>query len=95
MKLVNFSRFRALLEQEGDYIGGNDWTMDHEWANYKDHYNDPGSMDFDVDEPEEEDDIFDDDDNSSKEHTSEYTILRSIKKLGSRIKKLEQNESGY
>ena len=90
MKLVKFGKFRAILEQDGDYISGNDWTMDHEWANYKDHYNDSGAMDFDVEDPENEDDIFDDDDNSSKKHLSEYTLLREVEKLGSRIKKLEQ-----
>jgi hypothetical protein len=88
-KFLDFIRSRA-FESEGDYIGGNDWTMDHDWANYKDHYNDRGSIDFDVDAPEEEALINAEDQDDVEREVSHSDLLSMIEDLISRVKKLEK-----
>ena len=77
-------------EEGGDYISGNDWTMDHDWANYKDHYNDSGSMDFDVEDSELEPEPTDADRRDSSGSSVTLSDLKQmISDLGARIDSLE------
>jgi hypothetical protein len=88
--LVRFSEFiRGIRESgDGDYISGNDWTMDHDWANYKDHYNDSGSMEFDAEESDEEQ-LINAEDQEDRPGQSRRDLVRALHELGSRVKSLE------
>lgn len=84
---------KTLLESDdgGDYIGGNDWTMDHDWANYKDHFNDSGSMDFDVEDGDSEPEIIDaEHKDSERVDISHDDLLAMILDLKTRLDSLEQ-----
>lgn len=84
---------KALLESDdgGDYIGGNDWTMDHDWANYKDHFNDSGSIDFDVEDGDSEPEPIDAErKDSERVDVSHDDLLSMILDLKTRLDSLEQ-----
>lgn len=93
-KLIsNFKDFvKLVLESDdgGDYISGNDWTMDHDWANYKDHFNDTGSMEFDVDDSDAEPEpINAEDEEADGDDISHRDLLAMIDDLKHRVKSLE------
>jgi hypothetical protein len=83
---------RLVLESDdgGDYISGNDWTMDHDWANYKDHFNDSGSMGFDVeDDDSEPSPVNAEHEEDERADVSRKDLLSMIKDLKSRLEALD------
>lgn len=89
MKIASYREFCRLFEQEGDYIGGNDWPMDQDWANTKDERDASNVMDFDGNS-EEEDETGE---NADIEDNGIDTIGKAaheIKRLKARVDELEK-----